>query len=74
VTYSEERTRLERYRRIREVVLDIDFEVDAAIVDGVHDRETLRHLGFGKPIFTRYKYTYVELADRIARSTQGLQF
>jgi 5S rRNA maturation endonuclease (ribonuclease M5) len=36
-------------------------------VDGVHDRETLRHLGFVNPIFTRSRYTYIELADRIAR-------
>jgi len=47
--------------------LDFASDVDVAIVDGVHDRETLRRIGFVKPVFTRSKYPYLQLADRIAR-------
>jgi hypothetical protein len=47
--------------------LDAAIDADAAVVDGVHDRETLRRLGFSKPVYTRSKYGYSELADRLAK-------
>jgi 5S rRNA maturation endonuclease (ribonuclease M5) len=62
-----DRSKFEGYRRIKDCVLDATVEVDAAIVDGVHDRMTLRHLGFSKPVYTRSKYSYRELADRLAK-------
>lgn len=67
---SDHKNKLANYRRIRDTVLDAATEADAAVVDGVHDRITLRHLGFDKPIYTHSKYSYVELADRIAKKHQ----
>jgi len=38
-----------------------------AIVDGAHDRKTLRHLGFHNPVFTRSEHSYLELSNKIAK-------
>jgi len=64
---SERKCKLESYRRIKDTILDAAVDADAVVVDGVHDRETLRRLGFSKPIYTRSKYSYSELADRVAK-------
>jgi hypothetical protein len=64
---SERKSKLESYRRIKDTVLDAAIDADAAVVDGVHDRETLRRLGFSKPVYTRSKYSYSEFADRLAK-------
>ena len=64
---SERKSKLDSYRRIKDTVLDAAIDADAAVVDGVHDRETLRRLGFIKPVYTRSKYCYSELADRLAK-------
>lgn len=64
---SDRKIKLSNYRRIKDTILDATIDVDAVIVDGVHDRITLRHLGFNKPVYTRSKYAYRELADRVAK-------
>jgi 5S rRNA maturation endonuclease (ribonuclease M5) len=64
---SESKRKLENYCKIRNNILDATICADAAVVDGVHDRETLRRLGFSKPVFTRSKYSYSELVDRLAK-------
>ncbi len=33
----------------------------------MHDKKTLRHLGFDNPVFTRSEHPYLELADKIAK-------
>jgi 5S rRNA maturation endonuclease (ribonuclease M5) len=64
---SERKSKFESYRRIKDAILDATISADAAVVDGVHDRETLRRLGFSKPVYTRSKYGFSELADRLAK-------
>jgi len=61
------KTKLEKYRRIQNAILDIGSEVDVAIVDGADDKKTLKHLGFDGPVFTRSEHTYLELVDKIAK-------
>jgi 5S rRNA maturation endonuclease (ribonuclease M5) len=56
-----------KYRKIRDLILEIYSAVDAAVVDGAHDRKTLKHLGFDAPVFTRSELSYVDLADLIAK-------
>lgn len=61
------KAKLEKYRRIQNVILDIGAEVDVSIVDGADDKKTLRHLGFNKAVFTRSEHSYLELADKISK-------
>ncbi len=61
------RRKAKKHHRIRERILKINSEVDTAIVDGVHDKKTLKRLGFDAPMFTRSELQYVELADLIAK-------
>lgn len=61
------KTKLEKYRRIQNVILDIRAEVDIAIVDGADDKKTLKHLGFDNPVFTRSEHSYLVLANKIAK-------
>lgn len=60
------------YCKVVDTVLDATVDVDAVVVDGVHDRATLRRIGFIKPVYTRSKYTYTELADRVAKKFQSV--
>jgi 5S rRNA maturation endonuclease (ribonuclease M5) len=60
------------YCKVVDTVLDATADVDAVVVDGVHDRETLRRIGFMKPAYTRSKYTYTELADRVAKKFEAV--
>ncbi len=64
---QEEDEKRKKYRRIKDLILEIRSAVDAAVVDGVHDRKTLKHLGFDAPVFTRSELSYIELADIIAK-------
>lgn len=62
---EEERSRREVYRELEEVASEMNFTVDAVIIEGPHDRRTLKHLGFEKPILLCSKLSHSELVDLI---------
>jgi 5S rRNA maturation endonuclease (ribonuclease M5) len=62
-----ESSKHERYEEIRSLVREMSRAVDAVIVEGPHDKKTIVKLGFKGPVFTRSKYSYDDLTDRIAK-------
>jgi len=62
---EEERSRREVYRELEEVASEMNYTVDAVIIEGPHDRRTLKHLGFKKPILLCSKLSHSELVDLI---------
>jgi len=64
---SQEEAKREKFRKIKDLILEIGSTVDTAVVDGVHDQKTLKHMGFEAPVFTRSELPYIDLADLIAK-------
>ncbi len=62
---EEERLRNEVYRELAELVSEMNYTVDAVIIEGPHDRKTLKRLGFKKPILLCSKLSHSELVDLI---------
>lgn len=62
---EEERSRREVYRELEEVASEMNYIVDAVIIEGPHDKRTLKRLGFKKPILLCAKLSHSELVDLI---------
>ena len=54
------------YRKLRELALEMNFTVDAVIVEGAHDHKTLLLLGYKGTILECSKSSHNNLVDLIA--------
>jgi len=68
------RRSLEGFREIRDLVESLNYRVDAVLVEGRHDAETLRRLGFRGRIVrvSDYGAPLVELAYEVSKRTRSV--
>ena len=68
------RRRLEAFREIRDLVETLNYRVDAVLVEGRHDAETLRRLGFRGRIVrvSDYGAPLVELAYEVSERVRSV--
>ncbi|UCH02538.1 MAG: hypothetical protein JSV20_01755 [Candidatus Bathyarchaeota archaeon] len=64
---EEERWKYEIYKELENLISKMNYDVDAAIVEGPHDKKTLKLLGYTKPILICSKRSHNELVDLIAK-------
>lgn len=69
---EEERRRYEVYRELEELASEMNYTVDAVVVEGPHDKKTLKLLGYKKPILLCSKIPHNELAELAARKFSKL--
>ena len=63
---KEERKKHEVYRELKDLINDLNYSVDAVVVEGSHDKKTLRLLGCKKPILQCSKLPHTTVTDRVA--------
>ena len=63
---NEERLRYEVYQELEDLVSEMNYTVDAVVIEGPHDRRTLNRLGYRKPILLCSKLSHSELIDLIS--------
>ena len=63
---DEECRRYEVYHELEELVSEMNYTVDAVVIEGPHDRRTLNRLGYRKPILLCSKVSHSELVDLIS--------
>ena len=60
--------KLEIYRELENIISEMNYLVDGVIVEGPHDKKTLRFLGYDGPILMcSKKFTQVRLVDIIVK-------
>ena len=64
---KEERVKNEIFNGLEDLVQEMNLNVDATIVEGPHDKKTLRMLGYEKPIVWCSKTPHNNLPDLIAK-------
>lgn len=64
---EEERRKHEVYRNLEELASEMNYTVDAVVVEGPHDKKTLKLLGYNKPIILCSKLPHNEVTDRAAK-------
>lgn len=69
---EEERGRYEVYRELEELASEMNYTVDAVVVEGPHDKKTLKLLGYKRPILLCSKISHNELAELAARKFSKL--
>ena len=58
----------EVYRELEDLAFEMNHVVDGVIVEGPHDKKTLKLLGYEGPIITRSgKHSHVELVEFVAK-------
>lgn len=62
-----ERLRREVYRKLEDRISEMNCTVDAVVVEGLHDKKTLRLLGYNRPILLCSKISNVDLTDLTAK-------
>ena len=63
---NEERKKHEVYRELKDLINDLNYSVDAVVVEGSHDKKTLKLLGFKKPILQCSKLPHTTITDLVA--------
>jgi len=69
---NEERQKHEVYRELEELASEMNYYVDAVVVEGPHDKKTLKLLGYKKPILTCSKRSHNDLADLVAEKNSNV--
>jgi len=64
---NEERQEHEVFRELEELTSEMNYNVDAVVVEGPHDKKTLKLLGYKKPILICSKPSHNELADLVTK-------
>jgi 5S rRNA maturation endonuclease (ribonuclease M5) len=65
-TTDAQRYKYALYRELELLVFDMNHNVDAVVVEGPHDKRTLKILGYEKPIVLCSKISNTQLADILA--------
>lgn len=60
---EEERNKYEAYRELEDLTSEMNFTVDAVVVEGPHDKKTLKLLGYEKPILICSKLSHYKFID-----------
>jgi len=55
------------YRELEDLASEMNYTIDAVIVEGIHDKKTLNLLGYKKTIIVCSRRTHHELTDLIAK-------
>ena len=63
---DKEYEKYEIYRALEDLASEMNYNVDAVIVEGPHDKKTLKLLGYMKPILLCSKRSHSDLVDLIA--------
>jgi len=63
---NKEYKKYEIYRALEDLASEMNYNVDAVIVEGPHDKKTLKLLGYMKPILLCSKRSHSDLVDLIA--------
>ncbi len=69
---NEERQKHEVFRELEELASEMNHYVDAVVVEGPHDKKTLKLLGYKKLILTCSKRSYNDLADLVAKKKSNV--
>lgn len=69
---NEERQKHEVFRELEELASEMNHYVDAVVVEGPHDKKTLKLLGYKKPILTCSKQSHNDLADLVAKKKSNV--
>jgi 5S rRNA maturation endonuclease (ribonuclease M5) len=64
---EKERLEHEVYKELEELASEMNYNIDAVMVEGPHDKKTLRLLGYKKPILLCSKLLHTELSDLVAK-------
>ena len=64
---KEERRKYEIYRELEEFASEMNYLVDAVIVEGPHDKKTLQLLGYKKSILPCSQLAPYELAEMVSK-------
>jgi len=64
---EKERLEHEVYKELEELASEMNYNIDAVVVEGPHDKKTLRLLGYKKPILLCSKLLHTELSDLVAK-------
>ncbi len=69
---NEERQKHEVYRELEELASEMNYYVDAVVVEGPHDKKTLKLLGYKKHILTCSKRSHNDLADLVSEKNSNV--
>jgi len=69
---NEERQKHEVFRELEELAFEMNYYVDTVVVEGPHDKKTLKLLGYKKPILTCSKRSHNDLADLVAKKNSNV--
>ncbi len=64
---KEERTKHTAYRELEDLASEMNYAIDAVVVEGSHDKKTFKLLGFKKPILMCSKLSNNQLTDIAAK-------
>ena len=64
---EEEHRKHEVYRNLEQLASEMNYTVDAVVVEGPHDKKTLKLLGYNKPIILCSRLSHNEVTDRAAK-------
>ena len=64
---NEDRQKHEVFRELEELSSEMNYNVEAVLVEGPHDKKTLRLLGYKKPVLTCHRLSLSELTDLVAK-------
>ena len=64
---EKERRKYETYRELEALASEMNYTVNAVVVEGPHDKKTLTLLGYKKPILLCSKRSHSDLVDLVAK-------
>ena len=67
---EKQRRKIQAYKELEALAVEMNFTIDAIIVEGPHDKKTLKILGFKKPIIkcSRTRLSHIEIADYVSKN------
>lgn len=69
---AEDRWKYEIYHELEKLTSEMNYTVDLAIVEGPHDKKSLKILGYNRPILLCSKRSHNELVDLIAKKYSNI--
>ena len=66
-TAEKEHGKLEVYKRLEQLVCEMNYTVDAVVVEGVHDEKTLRVLSYKNAVLTTSRHSYAGLVELVSK-------
>ena len=69
---EKDRWKYETYRELEALASEMNYTISAVVVEGPHDKKTLKLLGYKKPILPCSKRSHNDLVDFVAKEYSNL--